>query len=61
MLVILGMISSKFVFLQKITNEKNHSSIHLIFGFFCFSQSAQELNSTRINKDIYDRQVSNYV
>ncbi len=36
-------------------------SIHLIFGFFCFSQSAQELNSTRINKDIYDRQVSNYV
>ncbi|GGP01455.1 hypothetical protein GCM10010992_01890 [Cloacibacterium rupense] len=36
-------------------------SLHLIFGFFCFSQSAQELNSTRINKDIYDRQVSNYV
>ena len=32
-------------------------SVHLFFGIFCFSQSAQEL----INKDIYDRQVSNYV
>ena len=32
-------------------------SVHLFFGIFYFSQSAQEL----INKDIYDRQVSNYV
>ena len=32
-------------------------SVHLFFGIFFFSQSAQEL----INKDIYDRQVSNYV
>ena len=37
--------------------KKNILSVHLFFGFFCFSQSAQEL----INKDIYDRQVSNYV
>ena len=29
----------------------------LFWNTFCFSQSAQEL----INKDIYDRQVSNYV
>ena len=31
-------------------------SVHLFFGIFCFSQSAQEL----INKDIYDSQVTNY-
>ena len=34
-------------------------SVHLFFGIFCFSQSAQELNNARINKSIYDSQVTN--